>query len=74
MNARPRALPGALRGSPCACLGGACGYRLRLRPDIEGVELDLIIMPARVQAVEVRSAVYAQKDRLSVDHERRTVS
>ena len=37
---------------------------------IEGVEFDLGIVPARVQAVEVGDAVDAEQHRFAVDHER----
>jgi hypothetical protein len=40
------------------------------RQDVEGVELHLIIMPARMQAVEIRYAVDAEQDRLAIDDER----
>ena len=37
---------------------------------IEGVELDLVIVPARAQAVEIRSPVDAKQHRFAVDYER----
>jgi hypothetical protein len=39
------------------------------RQDVEGVELDLAIMPARVQPVEIGNAIDAEQYRLAVDHE-----
>jgi hypothetical protein len=38
--------------------------------DIEGVELDLGIMPARVQAVEIGPAVDAEQHGFAIEHER----
>ena len=37
---------------------------------IEGVELDLVIVPARAQAVEIPSPVDAKQHRFAVDYER----
>ena len=39
--------------------------------DVEGVELDFLIVLAAVQAVEIRSTVNTQLHRLAIDHERR---
>jgi hypothetical protein len=36
----------------------------------EGVKLHLVIVPARVQAVEVAAAVDAKHHGLAIDHER----
>ena len=36
---------------------------------VEGVELDLVIVLAAVQAIEIRSAVDTQQHHLAVDHE-----
>jgi hypothetical protein len=40
------------------------------RQDVEGVELNLVIMPARVQPIEIGNAVDAMQDRLAIDDER----
>jgi hypothetical protein len=40
------------------------------RQDIERVELNLVIMPAGVQTVEIGDAVDAQQHRLAIDDER----
>jgi hypothetical protein len=40
------------------------------RENVEHVELNLVIMPARMQAVEIRDAVHAQQHRLAIDHKR----
>jgi hypothetical protein len=39
------------------------------RQDVEGVKLHSVIVPAGVQAVEVRDAVDAEQDRLAIDDE-----
>jgi hypothetical protein len=40
------------------------------RENVERIELNLVIMPARMQAVEIRDAVHAQQHRLAIDHKR----
>jgi hypothetical protein len=37
------------------------------RQDVEGLELDFVIMPARVQPVEIGDAVNAEQHRLAID-------
>jgi hypothetical protein len=41
------------------------------RQDVEGIELHLVIMSARVQAVEIGDAVDTQEQRLAIDDEGR---
>jgi stress response protein YsnF len=41
------------------------------RQDVEGIELHLVIMLSRVQAVEIGDAVDTEQHRLAVDDERR---
>jgi hypothetical protein len=38
--------------------------------DVEGIELDFVIMPARVQPVEIGDAVDAEQHRLAIDDKR----
>jgi hypothetical protein len=37
---------------------------------VEGIELNLRVVPTRVQAVEVRSTIYAEQHSLTVNHKR----
>ena len=40
------------------------------RQNVEGVELHLVVIPARMQAVEIGNAVDAKQDRLAINDER----
>jgi hypothetical protein len=40
------------------------------RQDVEGVELNLVVMPARVQPIEIGNAVDAEENRFAIDNER----
>jgi hypothetical protein len=56
------------QGWSCAAAAAACGDRRRDQ-DVEGAKLDLIVMLAGVQRVEVRDAIDAEDHGFAVEHE-----
>jgi hypothetical protein len=66
----PAAEPTA--GRDCFCEGAAAISQILAikRQDIEGMELDLVVMFPRVQSMEIGDAVDAEQHRLAINDER----
>ena len=57
------------QGSSCAGAAAAWEIAVALDQDVEGAKLDLIVMLAGVQRVEVRDAIDAEDHGFAVEHE-----